>query len=327
MTEIKVIDAINKALEIGLERNPNLILLGEDIGKQGGVFRTTSGLQAKFGTERVVDTPLSEQGIMGAAVGLSLNGHYPIPELQFDGFIWPGFDQIINHISRFRTRTRGRYTTPMLIRVPFGGGIHALEHHSESMESIFSHIPGINVVIPSDPYSAKGLLLDCLESKDPVIFLEPKKIYRAIKQEVPDEHYRIDSKKARILREGQDLTIISYGACMYDTKKALPEFLEEYPIDFELIDLVSLSPIDYDTILTSVQKTGRVVIINEENPNCGLAAELSATISEKCIKYLKAPVKRVTGFDVIIPLLKTEDHYLPSKARIIQGLKDVINFQ
>ncbi len=326
MAEIKLITAINQALDMALEKNPNIILLGEDIGKQGGVFRTTANLQEKHGVDRVVDTPLSEQGIMGASVGLSINGHLPVPELQFDGFIWPGFDQIINHISRMRTRTRGRYTCPMVIRVPFGGGIHALEHHSESMEAIFSHIPGINVVIPSDPYSAKGLLLDALESNDPTIFLEPKRIYRAIKQEVPQEYYKIDSKKARILREGKDLTIISYGAMMQETLKALPDFLKEYPIDFELIDLVSLSPIDYQTVLSSANKTGRVVIINEENPNCGLASELSATIHEKCLKNLHSPVKRVTGFDVIIPLLKTEDYYIPSKQRIINGLKETINF-
>ena len=324
MNELKVIEAINQALDQAMEANDNIIVLGEDVGKQGGVFRATVGLQEKYGEERVYDTPISEMGIIGSAIGLSLNGFLPVCEIQFDGFIWTGFDQIINHVTRMRSRSRGRFKCPMLIRVPFGGGIHALEHHSESMEAIFSHIPGINVVIPSDPYTAKGLLLDALESDDPTIFLEPKKVYRAIKKEIPKEPYKLDSKKAIIEREGNQITIISYGAMYYETKKALVEYIQTNKIDFELINLVSLSPIDYDTIFASARKTGKVLIVNEENPTCGLAAELSAMIHENCIGDLIAPVKRVTGFDVIIPLLTNEDNYLPSKTRILNALDNLI---
>lgn len=326
MTELKIVDAINQALDQGMSKNDKIIVMGEDVGKEGGVFRVTAGLQAKYGVDRCVDTPLTEQGIIGAAVGLSLNGFFPVCELQFDGFIWPGFDQIINHITRFRTRTRGRLTCPMLIRMPFGGGIHALEHHSESMEAVFCHIPGINVVIPSDPYQAKGLMLSALESPDPTLFLEPKKIYRAIKQEVPAEEYKIPLNKANVIRQGSQITIISYGAMLRETKKALAEFIQTNAIDFELIDLVSLSPIDYETILTSAKKTGRVLIVNEEPRTAGLAAEIAALIQEKCLLDLKAPVTRVTGFDTIMPLLKMEDYYIPGTKRIINGLNQVLNF-
>jgi len=324
--ELKVIEAINQALDQAMEENDKIIVLGEDVGKQGGVFRATVGLQAKYGEDRVYDTPISEMGIIGAAVGLSLNGFLPVCEIQFDGFIWTGFDQIINHVTRMRSRSRGRFKCPMLIRVPFGGGIHALEHHSESMEAVFSHIPGINVVIASDPYTAKGLLLDALESQDPTIFLEPKKVYRAIKKDIPKQPYRLDSKKAIVERQGNQVTIISYGAMYYETKKALSQYIQSNPIDFELINLVSLSPIDYDTILASARKTGKVLIVNEENPTCGLAAELSANIHENCIKDLLAPVKRVTGFDVIIPLLTNEDNYMPTTKRITQALDSLINY-
>ena len=326
MNELKVIEAINQALDQAMEENDKIIVLGEDVGKQGGVFRATVGLQEKHGADRVYDTPISEMGIIGTAIGLSLNGFMPVCEIQFDGFIWTGFDQIINHVTRMRSRSRGRFKCPMLIRVPFGGGIHALEHHSESMESVFSHIPGINVVIPSDPYTAKGLLLDALESEDPTIFLEPKKVYRAIKKEIPQEPYRLDSKKAIVERAGNQVTIISYGAMYYETKKALATYIQDNPIDFELINLVSLSPIDYDTVLASARKTGKVLIINEENPTCGLAAELSATIHENCIQDLLAPVKRVTGFDVIIPLLTNEDNYLPTQKRILTALDNLIKY-
>jgi pyruvate dehydrogenase E1 component beta subunit len=324
MSQLKVIEAINQALDMAMDKNDKIMLLGEDIGKVGGVFRTTAGLQKKHGEQRVVDTPISEMGIIGTAVGLSLNGFIPVCEIQFDGFLWTGFDQIINHVTRMRSRSRGRFSCPMVIRIPFGGGIHALEHHSESMESVFSHIPGINVVIASNPVNAKGLLLAALESPDPTIFLEPKKVYRAIKTEVPAEYYTQDTKKAVIERQGSQVTIISYGAMYTETKKALAQYIQTNPIDFELIDLISLSPIDYETIFASANKTGKVLIINEENPNCGLAAELSANIHENCMFNLHAPVKRVTGYDVIIPLLKNEYNYIPSTKKIISALDDLI---
>lgn len=324
MTEIKIIDALNQALHQAMKKNDRLMVMGEDVGKEGGVFRVTAGLQEKFGAERCTDTPLSEAGILGSAVGLSINGFKPVCEIQFDGFIWPGFDHVINHISRFRTRSRSRFTTPIVIRVPFGGGIHALEHHSESMEAVFAHTPGINVVIPSNPYNAKGLLLAALESEDPYIFLEPKRIYRAFRQEVPEEYYTLPLNRANIEREGAQITILSYGAMLRETKKALAEYIKVNPIDFELIDLISLSPIDYETIIKSVRKTGRLVIINEEPRTAGLAAEISATIQEKCLYDLNAPIVRVTGFDTVMPLLKTEHYYLPSKTRIINGIKQAL---
>lgn len=324
--EIKIVDAINEALDQAMAEDDKIIVMGEDVGKEGGVFRVTSGLQDKYGEERSVDTPLSEAGILGAAVGLAINGFRPVCEIQFDGFIWPGFDHIINHICRFRTRTRGRLTTPVVIRVPFGGGIHALEHHSESMEAVFSHIPGIHVVIPSNPYDAKGLMLKALKSEDPVIFLEPKRVYRAIKQEVPEEKFEVALNKAKILREGSQVTIISYGSMMRETQKALASYLKQNQLDFELIDLISLSPIDYETIIKSAHKTGRVLIVNEEPRTAGLSAELAARIQEECLLSLKAPIVRVTGFDVIMPLLKMEEYYIPGQERILNGLNQVLNY-
>lgn len=324
MNNLKIVEALNQALDQNMEQNDKLLLLGEDIGYLGGVFRVTKNLIQKYGKERVFETPLTEQGIIGTALGLSVNGFKPICEIQFDGFIWTGFDHIINNVSRLRTRSRGRFTCPMVIRVPFGGGIHALEHHSESMESVFAHIPGVRVVIPSTPKDAKGLLTAAINSEDPVIFLEPKRIYRAIKEDVPEELYEIPLDKAKILREGKDITIISYGAMMLETKKALKEFISERAIDFELIDLISLSPIDYETVINSAKKTGRVVIINEENPFCGLAAEMAARITEDCFMELQTPVVRVTGFDTIIPLLKTEYNYLPSIKKIKEGFKKAL---
>lgn len=325
MNNLKIVEALNQALDQNMEQNDKIILLGEDIGYLGGVFRVTKDLIQKYGNQRVFETPLTEQGIIGTALGLSVNGFKPVCEIQFDGFIWTGFDHIINNVSRLRTRSRGRFTCPMVIRVPFGGGIHALEHHSESMESVFAHIPGVRVVIPSNPKDAKGLLTAAIKSEDPVIFLEPKRIYRAIKEDVPEDLYEIPLDKAKILREGKDLTIISYGAMMLETKKALKEFVSERAIDFELIDLISLSPIDYETVIKSAKKTGRVVIINEENPFCGLAAEMAARITEDCFMELQTPVVRVTGFDTIIPLLKTEYNYLPSIKKIKEGFKKALN--
>lgn len=325
MNNLKIVEALNQALDQNMEQNDKIILLGEDIGYLGGVFRVTKDLIKKYGNQRVFETPLTEQGIIGAALGLSVNGFKPVCEIQFDGFIWTGFDHIINNVSRLRTRSRGRFTCPMVIRVPFGGGIHALEHHSESMEAVFAHIPGVRVVIPSTPKDAKGLLTAAIKSEDPVIFLEPKRIYRAIKEDVPEDLYEIPLDKAKILREGKDLTIISYGAMMLETKKALKEFVSERAIDFELIDLISLSPIDYETVIGSAKKTGRVVIINEENPFCGLAAEMAARITEDCFMELQTPVVRVTGFDTIIPLLKTEYNYLPSIKKIKEGFKKALN--
>lgn len=325
MSQLKIVEALNQALDQKMAKNEKILLIGEDIGYLGGVFRVCKGLIQKYGKERVYETPLTEQGIIGSALGLSVNGFKPICEIQFDGFIWTGFDHIINNVARLRTRSRGRFTCPMVIRVPFGGGIHALEHHSESMESVFAHTPGIRVVIPSDPYTAKGLMCAAIDCEDPVIFLEPKRAYRSIKQEVPEEIYEIELDKARVLREGKDLTIISYGAMMHETKKALSEYIQTRAIDFELIDLISLSPIDYETVINSAKKTGRVVIINEENPFCGLAAEMAARITEDCFEQLQRPVVRVTGFDTIIPLLKTEYNYLPSLKKIKAGFDQALN--
>lgn len=325
MAELKIVEAVQNALDLAMEKHDNVLLFGEDVGKEGGVFRATAGLQEKYGTDRVVDCPLSETGIIGAAVGLAVNGMRPVAEIQFSGFIWPGYDHLINHASRMRTRSQGRFTCPLVIRFPAGGGIHALEHHSESMEGMFAHTPGLKVVFPSSPYDTKGLLLAAIEDPDPVIFMEPERLYRAIKEEVPDEYYTLPLGKAEVEIEGSELTVVSYGPMMWDTKMVLNEYLQEKPIDLELINLRTISPLDTETIVNSVKKTGRCIVITEEPRSFGVAAEILATVQEQCLKELKAPVVRVTGFDTIMPLLETEEDYIPTKQRIINGINQVMS--
>jgi len=326
MAELKIVEAVRDALDLSMQKDPNVILLGEDIGPLGGVFRATQGLQEKYGKDRVVDTPLSEGGILGAAVGLAANGMRPVAEIQFSGFIWPGFDHLINHAARMRTRSQGRFTCPMVVRFPAGGGIHALEHHSESMEGAFAHTPGLKVVYPGGPYEAKGLLLAAIEDPDTVIFMEPERHYRAIKEEVPAEYYTLPIGKAVVEKAGNDVTVISYGSMLWDTKKALNNYLMHKNVDVELINLRTISPLDTETVVNSVKKTGRCLIVTEEPRSFGVAAELMAVIQEEALLSLEAPVVRVTGYDTIMPYLETEMLYIPTEERIIAGLEKVLNY-
>jgi len=325
MAKLNMVEAINLALREEMERDSRVVVLGEDVGKEGGVFRVTDGLQERFGADRVVDTPLAESGIVGTAFGLAVYGLLPIAEIQFEGFLYPCLDQINNHISRIRNRSRGRFTCPMVIRTPYGGGIHAPEHHSDSPEAILAHIPGIKVVIPSTPYEAKGLLLSAIRDPDPVIFMEPKRIYRAIREEVPEGDYTIPLGKARLVQEGKDVTVVAWGAMVREGLNAA-EQLKGDKIELEIIDLRTISPIDIDTIIASIRKTGRGVIVHEAPKTCGLGAEIIALVNEKALLSLQAPIERVTGFDIPVPLLKTEHYYLPNPKRIAMAVKKVMSF-
>lgn len=318
-----IADALNSALHCEMAADPRMLVIGEDVGKDGGVFRISDGLLEKFGEERVFDTPLAESGIVGTAVGLAMAGMHPVAEIQFDGFVYPAFDQMINHAARMRNRSRGKFTCPLVVRFPYGGGVRALEHHSESMEVIYIHTPGLKVVCPATPYDAKGLLIASIRDPDPVIFMEPKKLYRSLKEEVPEENYTVPLGKARIMIEGSDVTVIGWGAMIPVVLKA-QALLSKENISVEVIDLRTLSPLDTDTIFASVQKTSRCVVIQEAPRTCGLAAEISALITEKLWRNLKAPVGRVTGFDIIPPLLKSEDYNIPDEKRLIAGIKYVL---
>jgi len=320
-----MVEAINLALREEMERDNRVFVLGEDVGREGGVFRVTDGLQEKFGADRVIDTPLAEAGIVATAFGMAVYGLRPIAEIQFDGFLYSCLDQIINHIGRIRNRSRERFTCPLVVRVPYGGGIHAPEHHSESPEALLAHTPGIKVVIPSTPYEAKGLLLSSIRDPDPVFFLEPKRIYRAIREEVPEGDYTIPLGKARLVKEGKDVTVIAWGAMVREVSNAA-EKLKGDNIDVEVIDLRTISPIDVETIIASIRKTGRGVVVHEAPRTCGLGAEIIALINEKALLSLQSPVERVTGFDVPVPLLKSEHYYFPNPERIILAVKKVVNF-
>ena len=325
MPKRNLVEAINRGLQEEMERDPAVVILGEDVGREGGVFRVTDGLLARFGADRVIDTPLAESGIVGTAFGMAVKGLRPVAEIQFEGFLPPAMDQIMSHIARIRTRSRGRFTSPLVIRSPFGGGIHAPEHHSDSPEAIFIHTPGIKVVIPASPYDAKGLIKAAIRDADPVLFFEPKRIYRAIKEEVPDDDYTVPIGKARVLREGDDLTLISWGAMVRESLRAA-EMAEKEGIKAEIIDLRTLSPLDEEAFLKSVRKTGRAVIVQEAPRTCGLGAEICARIQETSLLSLEAPVERITGFDTVVPLLKLENHYLPTPERIIRGIRKVMSF-
>jgi len=315
MPKVTLIDAVNMAMAHELEHDNDVVVFGEDVGVNGGVFRATAGLQEKFGENRVMDTPLAESMIAGMAVGMAAQGLKPVGEIQFSGFIYPAFDQIISHAARLRNRTRGRLTCPLVIRAPFGGGIHAPEHHSESTEALFAHIPGLRTVIPSSPQRAYGLLLAAIRSPDPVMFFEPNRLYRMVKQEVEDNGEALPLDVCFVLKEGTDVTLISWAPAMHETLQAAKE-LEEQGISCEVIDVATVSPLDMDTILESVEKTGRAVIVHEAPRNVGVGAEIAANLAEKGIYDLKAPVQRVTGYDVTMPLFKLEKQYLPSVARI-----------
>jgi 2-oxoisovalerate dehydrogenase E1 component beta subunit len=326
MAELTLIEAINQALAFEMQADQNVVLLGEDIGKNGGVFRATQGLQQRFGAQRVLDTPLAESMIAGLAVGMSIEGLKPVAEFQFMGFIYAGMEHIISHASRMRNRTRGRLSCPIVYRTPYGAGIHAPEHHSESTEALFAHIPGLRVVIPSSPLRAYGLLLASIRDPDPVVFLEPTRIYRQVKQHVPDDGKAQPLDQCFVLREGSDITLVTWGAMVYEALAAADELLTQ-GIQAEVIDVATIKPLDMATILASVEKTGRCVIVHEAAKTCGVGAEIAAQLAEHCLLSLLAPIKRVTGYDTIVPYAKMEKHYIPTKARIVKAMADILAYE
>jgi 2-oxoisovalerate dehydrogenase E1 component beta subunit len=323
MAELTLVEAVNLALAHEMQRDPDVLLLGEDIGVNGGVFRATNGLIARFGRERVIDTPLAEGAIAGVAVGMAAMGLKPVAEIQFSGFIYPCIDQMINHASRLRHRTRGRLTCPMVLRSPCGAGIHAPEHHSESPEALFAHMPGLRVVAPSSPARAYGLLLAAIRDPDPVVFLEPTRLYRLFRQEVLDDGEALPLDACFVSREGRDATVVAWGAMLHEVMRAA-EFLEQEGVEIEVIDAATLKPLDFETILRSIEKTGRCVIAHEAPRTCGVGAEIAAQIGERALYSLLAPVKRVTGYDVVVPLSRLEMQYMPSVARIADAVRNVM---
>lgn len=325
MVELTILEAVRLTLEEEMNRNKNMIILGEDVGPNGGVFRATMGLQEKFGETRVLDTPLSESGIIGFAVGMALYGLRPVAEIQFSDFIWPAMDQIHSEVAKFRYRSGGTFTCPMVIRSPYGGGVRGAHYHSQSPEAYFAHTPGLKIIIPSNPYDTKGLLTSALRDPDPVLFFEPKRIYRAFKQEVPSEDYTIPLGEANIVREGKDVTLISYGAMLHITVQAAEIAKEKLNIDCEVIDLRSIVPLDIATIEQSVKKTGRVISVVEAPSNSSFASELSALVAERWIEYMEGPIIRVTGYDVPFPYALEHD-YLPTPNRVLDAIKKVFNF-
>ena len=324
MAKVTMIEAINRAHAWEMAHDPSVVVLGEDVGLNGGVFRATAGLQEQFGKDRVQDTPLAEGMIAGMSIGMATQGLKPVAEIQFMGFLYPALDQIGNHMARMRNRTRGRLTCPMVMRMPHGGGIHAPEHHSESLETLLAHHPGLRVVCPSSPARAYGLLLAAIRDPDPVIFLEPVRLYRLVKQEVADDGAALPLDVCFRLREGSDVTLVTWGAMTVETLRAA-EQLEQSGVSCEVLDLATLSPIDHDTILESVTKTGRLVIVHEAPRNCGIGAEIAATVAEHGLFDLHAPIKRVTGYDTVMPLFKLEHEYIPSVARIVDAVRETLS--
>lgn len=321
MTEMNLVQAINLALNQEMEKDDRVLVFGEDVGVNGGVFRVTEGLLKKF-PNRVFDTPLAETCIVGAGIGLAAYGLRPVAEIQFSGFLPGAWDQLISHAARIRNRSRGRFTCPLVVRAPYSGGIHAPEHHSESMEAVYAHTPGLKVVIPSTPSDAKGLLISAIRDPDPVLFMEPKKIYRAIKDDVPEEEYAIPLGEAKVVREGDDVTVISWGAMLVPALQAA----NKTSFSCEVLDLRTISPWDARTVLKSVEKTGRAVIVHEAPRTLGMGAEIAATLAERGLLHLKAPIARVTGFDTPMPLSKLENLYLPDAARVTQAIDTVMGF-
>lgn len=325
MSVMTMVKAINNALDIKLSEDERIVVYGEDVGVEGGVFRVTEGLQKKHGVKRVFDSPLAESGIVGTAVGMAVSGLRPVVELQFEGFSFPAFNQIINNVSRLHHRSRGKFTVPMVIRFPYGGGINALEHHSDSPESLYGHIPGLKVVVPSTPHDAKGMLIAAIESDDPVIYMEPKRIYRAIKQEVAEEKFTLPLGKAKVVREGTDITVVAFGALVRECQKAIA-MADEAGISVELIDLRSIYPIDRETIRESVQKTGRMLAVAEANESFSVGSELIAITNEEAFLYLEAPPRRLMGFDTIVPLAQGEKYFMISPERIFYEIEKSVNF-
>jgi pyruvate dehydrogenase E1 component beta subunit len=316
MPEVNMVEALNLALGRALAEDPAVVLLGEDVGVNGGVFRVTDGLFRRFGADRVMDTPISEELIAGMSIGLAAQGYKPVAEIQFVAFAYPALDQIANHAARLRNRTRGRLNCPMVLRAPFGGGVHAPEHHCESIEAMFAHVPGLRVVIPSSPAAAYGLLLAAIRDPDPVVFLEPTRSYRAIREEVADDGAARPLDRCFLVREGRDLTFVTWGAMMREVKSAA-EALARDGVEAEIVDVATIKPLDADSILASVEKTGRCVIVHEAPLTCGVGAEIAAQCAERGMLSLLAPIERVTGYDTVMPLPKLERHYMPTEARIL----------
>jgi pyruvate dehydrogenase E1 component beta subunit len=326
MAEMTMAKALNLALREAMAEDDEVIVLGQDVGMDEGVFRITEGLLKQFGPDRVIDFPVAESAIAGVSIGLCFTGFKPVAEMQFSGFGYHAFHQVENHISRFRNRTRGRFTCPMVIRMPYGAGIRAIEHHSESREAIWAHLPGLKVVIPSGPRNARALLRASILDPDPVMFYEPKACYRAFKEEVPDHPETMEIGKAQIVRAGSDVTIISYGASMRAVLEAADDLKLEHNVDAEVIDLLSLVPMDTETIIASVKKTGRVVIVHEAPRNCGPAGEIIARITEKALDFLEAPIQRVTGYDLVMPFFNLERLYMPDALKVVTAVREVVSY-
>ncbi len=326
MARLSMVEAINVTLHELMAKDEKIVVLGEDVGVDGGVFRATVGLIEKFGAMRVIDTPLAESCIVGATIGMAIYGMRPVAEIQFEGFMFKAYDQVYSHASRMRKRSQGLYGVPLVIRAPYGAGVRALEHHSDAPEVLFAHLPGLKVVIPSTPPDAKGLLTSAIEDPDTVIFLEPKRLYRLFKEEVPDGEHRVPIGKARIAREGEDVSIVTYGGMVSVCEKAA-QHVEKEGVDAEVIDLRTVWPFDIDAITSSVRKTGRLIIVHEAPRSFGVGAEIAAQVSERCLLSLLAPIKRVTGYDVIPPLSKLEEYNYPDSERVVKAIHDTVQFE
>jgi pyruvate dehydrogenase E1 component beta subunit len=326
MAQLTMVKAINLALAEAMRADARVLVLGQDVGADEGVFRVSEGLLKEFGPNRCIDTPLAEAAIVGAGIGLAVTGFLPVCEMQFDGFSFQAFHQVENHMRRLRNRTRSRYACPMVLRMPYGGGIRAVEHHSEAPEATYAHLAGLHVVIPSGPRNARALLRTAIFSHDPVVYFEPKALYRAFREEVPDEPETLPLGKGRVARPGKDLTIVSYGATLRAAMEAAEELYDDHDIDAEVLDLLWVAPLDAELISQSVRKTGRVVIAHEAPRHCGVGAEVVARIVEDSLMYLEAPIRRVTGFDTIIPYFSNERAYLPDSGRVVQAALETVKF-
>ncbi|MCO6439112.1 MAG: alpha-ketoacid dehydrogenase subunit beta [Phycisphaerae bacterium] len=326
MAQLTMVAALNKALDDALRADESVVLLGQDIGVDEGVFRVTADLLKRYGEKRVIDTPLAEGAIVGGAIGMALYGLKPVAEMQFSGFAYQAYHQVEQHVSRFRNRTRGRFGVPLVVRMPYGGGIRAVEHHSESREAIYAHTPGLKMVIPSGPRNARALLLASIFDPDPVIFFEPKQVYRSFREEVPDEPEQMPIGKAQVVREGTDITLVSYGAMMRPTLEAAEDLAEQDRVSAEIVDLLSVAPLDTETIVHSVRKTGRAVVIHEGPRRCGIGAEVVARIVEKALLHLEAPIRRLTGYDTQFPYFARERAFLPNADRIAHAAREVLAF-
>jgi pyruvate dehydrogenase E1 component beta subunit len=323
---LTLVEGVREGLHTEMERDDRVMVLGEDVGKNGGVFRATEGLIEEFGEERVVDTPLAESGIVGSAIGLALTGMKPVAEMQFMGFMYPAFDQLVSHAARLRSRSHGQYTCPMVVRAPYGGGIRAPEHHSESKEAFFVHEPGLKVVVPSTPADAKGLLTAAIRDPDPVVFLEPKLVYRAFREEVPDDSYTVPLGEAAVRREGSDVSVFTWGAMTRPTLIAADNLADEHGVDCEVVDLRTLSPLDAGTVVASFEETGRAAVVHEAPKTAGVGAEIAATIQEEALCYQEAPIRRIAGFDAPMPLHALEDYYLPQAVRVQDAILETVAF-